>query len=108
MLVCLALSAGSPRRCIDARGRKGPCGPGNSDCDAQHPRSPAAAFHVFDLSCGENDPNAPVYDARHGVYHLFYQDSTQRSQRRGPTIESPSISLGHFQWDQRGSDTSWW
>ena len=87
MLVCLALSAGSPRRCIDARGRKGPCGPGNSDCDAQHPRSPAAAFHVFDLSCGENDPNAPVYDARHGVYHLFYQDHVG--------LNGSGITFGH-------------
>ena len=31
-------------------------------------------FHVRDLTCGLNDPNGPVYDPKHGVYHLFYQD----------------------------------
>ena len=27
----------------------------------------------MDHNCDENDPNAPFYDATHGVYHLFYQ-----------------------------------
>lgn len=30
-------------------------------------------FHIRDLTCGLNDPNGPVYDPKHGVYHLFYQ-----------------------------------
>ena len=31
-------------------------------------------YHIRDLTCGLNDPNGPVYDPKHGVYHLFYQD----------------------------------
>jgi sucrose-6-phosphate hydrolase SacC (GH32 family) len=27
----------------------------------------------MDSTCDENDPNAPFFDATHGVYHLFYQ-----------------------------------
>ena len=31
-------------------------------------------FHVGSKCHGENDPNGPFYDAKHGVYHLFFQD----------------------------------
>ena len=27
----------------------------------------------MDRSCGEQDPNGPIYDPLHGMYHLFYQ-----------------------------------
>ena len=75
-----------------------PCGPGNDLCPANKtefcgartnphtgasdgngfaemiaPWGQARGFHVRSLTCGMNDPNGPVYDAKHGVYHLFYQ-----------------------------------
>lgn len=60
-------------QCTDARGVTRPCGPGNDQCNASAP-PPRPRYHVMDYSCGENDPNGPCYDERHGVYHLFYQD----------------------------------
>ena len=48
-------------------------GPGNYSCggSAQIRRS---AFHFTDPGgCAINDPNAPFYDNRTGIYHLFYQ-----------------------------------
>jgi beta-fructofuranosidase len=73
-----------------------PCGPGNDLCPANQtkfcgahtnndgvsdengfaeiaPWGQARGYHIRDLTCGLNDPNGPVYDAAHGVYHLFYQ-----------------------------------
>ena len=32
-----------------------------------------AHYHVMDASCRMNDPNGPVYDSRHKMYHLFFQ-----------------------------------
>ena len=45
------------------------------DCSRQQlwPKPTPPRFHVMDRSCDENDPNAPFFDAKHGVYHLFYQ-----------------------------------
>lgn len=60
-------------QCTDSRGVTAPCAPGNSDCNASSP-PPLPRYHVIDYSCGENDPNGPCYDEKHGVYHLFYQD----------------------------------
>ena len=39
------------------------------DCSRQQlwPKPTPPRFHVMDRSCDENDPNAPFYDARHGV-----------------------------------------
>ena len=34
----------------------------------------APQFHFHDASCGNNDPNAPLFDPNHRLYHLFYQD----------------------------------
>ena len=31
-------------------------------------------YHVHSLGYGMNDPNGPVYDPVHGLYHMFYQD----------------------------------
>ena len=48
-------------------------GPGNYSCTGpgQIRRS---AFHFTDPGgCAINDPNAPFYDSRTGIYHLFYQ-----------------------------------
>ena len=66
-----------------------PCAPGNDLCPdpSKYPNATALhcprsgthpyndhGFHIRDATCGLNDPNGPVYDAVHGVYHLFYQD----------------------------------
>eukprot|EP00966_Prymnesium_polylepis_P242520 5608069-Prymnesium_polylepis.2 len=51
-----------------------PCAPGNQMCPPGPFGQNAPQFHVRDLSCGENDPNGPVYDPVHGVYHLHYQN----------------------------------
>ena len=47
----------------------------HGDCSRQQlwPKPTPPRFHVMDRSCDENDPNAPFYDAVHGVFHLFYQ-----------------------------------
>jgi len=58
---------------------KVPCAPGHQMCppgpfgDHGSPRH-AAQFHVRDESCTLNDPNGPIYDPVHGVYHLHFQD----------------------------------
>jgi beta-fructofuranosidase len=53
-------------------GTLAPCGPGNEEC--MMPFQNAPQYHIRGRSCGLNDPNAPVYDPVHKVYHLFYQD----------------------------------
>eukprot|EP00931_Biecheleriopsis_adriatica_P038940 TRINITY_DN22273_c0_g1_i1.p1 TRINITY_DN22273_c0_g1~~TRINITY_DN22273_c0_g1_i1.p1 ORF type:complete len:580 (-),score=94.96 TRINITY_DN22273_c0_g1_i1:93-1832(-) len=56
-----------------------PCAPGHQMCppgafgdhgSLRH----APQFHVRDNSCTLNDPNGPIYDPVHGVYHLHYQN----------------------------------
>ena len=86
LLITPATAAFSPSKCINAAGVAAPCGPGNSDCDAARPWSPAPRYHVQDLSCAENDPNAPVYDPKHGVYHLMYQDHVGLNGNKPPTF----------------------
>jgi len=51
---------GSPAPCLDA----------NQACGL--PKHGGPAYHFRDATCGMNDPNGPFYDARHGLYHLFY------------------------------------
>ena len=58
-----------------------PCGPGNEQCSPTDPdrdlaRS-GAQYHIRDATCGVNDPNGPIYDARHKMYHLFYQGAVR-------------------------------
>jgi len=60
--------------CLKPDGTTAPCGPGNQMCPPGPFGSSAPQFHVRDQSCGENDPNGPVYDPVHGVYHLHYQN----------------------------------
>ena len=43
------------------------------DCATAFPKTDTPQYHVLDRSCDENDPNAPFWDERHGVFHLFYQ-----------------------------------
>jgi hypothetical protein len=74
-------------------------GPGNETCanpgprpsgDTSHTDRWAKKFHIFDWSCGTNDPNAPVWDPVHKLYHVFYQrhiwegSGKQHETARGP------------------------
>ncbi len=38
----------------------------------------------MDTSCLMNDPNGPVYDEEHGMFHLFYQDHLAITPGGGP------------------------
>ena len=60
----------------------GPCSPGNEQCGPEFTDAPQ--FHIRDQSCAENDPNGPVYDETHGMYHLFYQDHLAEGDGSGP------------------------
>ena len=65
-----------------------PCFPGNEFCG--QPFSNAPTFHLMDQhGCGENDPNGPVFDPVHGVFHHFYQIHLAAAPGRGP-------DYGHF------------
>ena len=66
----------------------GPCYPGNEFCGA--PFSDAPKFHLMDQhGCGENDPNGPVFDPVHSVFHHFYQIHLAAAPGHGP-------DYGHF------------
>ena len=39
----------------------------------EYPKPTPPSYHIADPTCETNDPNAPFYDQRHGVYHLFWQ-----------------------------------
>ena len=49
-----------------------PCGPEHQKCIAAADK-PKYTFHLADPTCDINDPNGPMYDPVHGVYHNFYQ-----------------------------------
>ncbi|KAH8080327.1 beta-fructofuranosidase [Aureococcus anophagefferens] len=59
--------------CFDKPGgTSGDCAPGFEFCG--EPFEDAPTFHIMDQhGCGENDPNGPVFDPVHGVFHHFYQ-----------------------------------
>ena len=64
--------------CLKPDGTTAPCGPGNQMCPPGPFGRNSPQFHVRDLSCGENDPNGPVYDPVHGVCEPL----TLKPQRR--------------------------
>ena len=64
--------AQNPTQCLLPNHTMAPCGPGNEQCGPPFLHAPQ--FHIRGLSCGLNDPNAPVFDQKHGIYHLFYQN----------------------------------
>ena len=67
------------------------CGPGHETCGPMFGAG-SPQFHIMDSSCGTQDPNAPIYDPRHGVYHMFWQAHTARPCA-GDFRAAPSI--GH-------------
>ena len=50
------------------------CAPGHQMCPPGRFGDHGPQFHVRDASCTINDPNGPIYDPVHGVYHLHYQN----------------------------------
>lgn len=79
ILALLAFAAASSEEllwtttCFDKPGgTSGDCAPGFEFCG--EPFEDAPTFHIMDQhGCGENDPNGPVFDPVHGVFHHFYQ-----------------------------------
>eukprot|EP01048_Picozoa_sp_COSAG05_P005321 COSAG05_NODE_312_length_11626_cov_9.515485_5_plen_92_part_00 len=58
-----AAAASDPTQCTG-----GPCGPSNERCAGVKVQT--FVFHLFDASCHTNDPNAPMFDPVHRMYHL--------------------------------------
>lgn len=112
-LVAVAAAApsrvqGNPSRCQLPNGTLAPCGPGNEQCTThgEFTRSPAVPqYHLMDLSCGEQDPNGPIYDPIHQVYHHFYQkhvgepnkDTPWLGNRNGP-VWGHAVSRDLIRW----------
>ena len=74
-------------------GSETPCSNANQACGAAKRGGPQ--FHFRDPTCGMNDPNGPFYDARHGLYHLFYQDHIGRAVPASYTQGFEGPSWGH-------------
>ena len=46
------------------------------------------------VGCAENDPNSPVFDERHGIFHLFYQDHLgERQSMTAPWTNDPEQAI---------------
>lgn len=42
-------------------------------------------YHLHNrMGCGENDPNGVMYDAKHDMYHVFFQDHLSLPSGSGP------------------------
>lgn len=86
--------SGDPKQCVN-----GPCGPGNDHCGPVFDHT-TPQFHVRDLTCGENDPNFPLYDPLHQLYHHFWQSHLAEPQQgagQGPVIgHAVSSDLVHW------------
>lgn len=81
--------------CLSPSGAIVPCGPDAQRCGP--PRGgEAALFHFRDATCGINDPNAPFYDSRSGLYHLFYQNHVSLPLPKSlPGDFQPGPTIGH-------------
>lgn len=65
----------------------GPCEKGREFCGPLFTDSgEAPLFHVMDQTCGENDPNFPLYDPLHNLYHHFWQYHAATPPGHGPDI----------------------
>jgi len=73
--------------CLLPDGTTAPCGPGVEQCvpyTSDWPLPDLPRFHLLDPSCVMNDPNGPVYDDVHGMYHVFFQDHLAIPPGGGP------------------------
>lgn len=91
LLLSLITLALSDHLCYDTFGNSCSCGPGCDQCSPHPFDQSTPQYHVRDLSCGENDPNFPFFDAKHNLYHLMYQDHL--SEYQGGDGQGPDI--GH-------------
>ena len=92
LLVAAAATATLAAACFDLAGANcGDCRPGCDQCTAAPFDNTSPQFHIRDLSCGENDPNFPLYDPLHKLYHHFYQDHL--AEHQGGDGQGPDI--GH-------------
>ena len=69
-LLAASTADGNPSQCLLPNGTLAPCGPGNEQCTShgEFTRSPSVPqYHLMDLSCGEQDPNGPIYDPVHRI-----------------------------------------
>lgn len=87
--ICLLFVSAS--QCVN-----GPCGPGNDQCGAPFGQN-SPQYHIRDLSCGENDPNFPLYDPLNKLYHHFYQDHLAEGNGQGPII-GHTVSADMVHW----------
>lgn len=63
-------------------------------------------FHFHDSSCGNNDPNAPLYDPVHRLFHVFYQ-----SHEPGGTVWGHGVSADAVYWAHLPTalwNNEWW
>jgi hypothetical protein len=58
---------------VDGPNRTEECRPGWDQCQWQPWGADTPQYHLRDRTCAVGDPNEPVYDPRHQLYHLFYQ-----------------------------------
>lgn len=65
--------------CVGSR----PCGPGFEHCGPAPAGGPVYHLHTRS-GCGENDPNGVMYDAKHDMYHVFFQDHLSQPGGSGP------------------------
>ena len=89
LLLSLAVSTSSQcqTQCSATPGAplSGPCRRGNECCGPLLSASGTApVYHVMDATCGVNDPNAPLYDPLHRLYHLMYQVHLASPPGHGP------------------------
>ena len=75
-----------------------PCVPGHEFCGVPYANAPV--FHLMDQhGCAENDPNGPVFDPVHGVFHHFYQivsSSNTAALRATPRLLARRCDLAAF------------
>jgi len=86
--------------CTKPDGSKAPCGFGNQECSQFGFGLDTPQFHVRDNSCGLNDPNGPVFDPVHGVYHLHYQNHVglQHPDGSGGRTYGHAVSRDFVHW----------
>ena len=95
--------------CVLPNGKMAPCGPGNQMCPPGPFGRDTPQYHVRDLSCALNDPNGPVFDPEHGVYHLHYQNHVgcRAGRTYGHAVSRDFVHWAHMPvsiWNDRPYD----
>ena len=109
-----------PQQCFTAAGAAdrppAECRPGVEQCQRQPWGADTPQYHLRDRTCSVGDPNEPVYDPQHRLYHLFYRECSSNNVapavdvsprgRLTPTVAATEVGDGNFP----GSPASglWW